>query len=946
MKSSSKNALHFGSIQNIILSPDKTSLLSLGSDDGVIMESSLDDLTEIHVHDLKSVSSGNVTSIVNRDDNSFIFTSETSNGVEIFFWFENSQKLLFSSDEQCKLIAIDNERKILAITLDDDKTLVFYDINSEKTLRINIENPITMLSFSHSGKYLVTYDLDQNLIVYSTFADNIMYRENVSSSNTCISWGNNDWLFISFYERSVKCIDILEKKNFKIDIPSHKDSIVALCMYSTDKILTIDSSDLCVFSQYITENMNESFRELFSKKLDISETISCVKIIDDVLYICDISGSIIAYKIDLNSIQLQHVSSSLSEDHDDDKVVENTDEKKYDKIYDEHAIDLSKILSDDEDSYDYEMEVKNKRSKYVDDYAMEDRTKEEHEDVFENENVSENYSETYSEKTVEKASNALKKVFHFDSETESSSYEHISEKEMNELKKIIDLPENIAKELDQRNKADELEEEDLSDSDDRVEISEIYSEEDMEFSKTIIPGSTKVLENNSRYLCWNDVGMMILRQDEDEKLYIDVKYSDKIRYSDKTIENRKNYELGMMNDDGILFASTTTVTFQYHNLKTGDFEISNKVSPEKITSIALGKGWYAVVTDRYLLHIYSYTGFELSVISTTNEVASISGSKNKLVIVYDDNYSYKLFDVEKRHVVSVGVLPFLNSIQWIGFDNKERLYVKGGTNQTVYQLVDRFGYQWIPILDIKEVIRKEQKRIRDEMNGNNNYATSDDDIIDNQEGNDIGYTDIWVIYMHENVAYYVFLENKVPYPSVLNAPSINSTPLKPITLTDKSHQLCNAQIQLTSSSSSQYKDLLVEIDNILIKDLVDSATLQQKSKVKQIAIKLSTKQARIYAIEICNQNSLKKIGDQLKKYYDENEIPAVRSENENVIYEILQKEPERKDDLNKDENVAETKDNMLSENENDVSDSKKEMIEEESDYSSEEDYDDDSIIEE
>ncbi len=222
--------------------------------------------------------------------------------------------------------------------------------------------------------------------------------------------------------------------------------------------------------------------------------------------------------------------------------------------------------------------------------------------------------------------------------------------------------------------------------------------------KPFIPGSTSFLSNsNTRYLCWNLIGSIIIRE-EDEFQAIDVDYSNPTNKKKLVIVDNNNCSMGVLNNCGAILASKgeeedfneyekedkkiSTLHFKpihaWTNLKEWFYSFPQG---ENIENLALGVDWIAVYTDSFNIRVFNFSGLQQMIFSIPNQILCMAGNENYLAYVYmsspplfgtqalrlkilDSNLYYKeIYDN------SLPLSPY-STLIWFGFSEGNYYYLQ------------------------------------------------------------------------------------------------------------------------------------------------------------------------------------------------------------------------------------------------------------------------------
>lgn len=244
------------------------------------------------------------------------------------------------------------------------------------------------------------------------------------------------------------------------------------------------------------------------------------------------------------------------------------------------------------------------------------------------------------------------------------------------------------------------------------------------------PGSTPMAESK-RLLVWNELGCIISR-DETTHHGVEIQYSDNEK---RPVRMRDHYHFTMaaLGPNGAVFASrrrdikdektkknsTIESTIFYQPTQSwapGDWTLHLEAG-EQAVAVAIGSTWAAVATDTQYLRIFSYSGVQRHVVSLDGPVVCMTGSGDKLAVVYhrglampgNQNLGLIVFDVDKHKKVqteSVALTP-RSELTWLSYSDSNLLLTKDSAG--VVRCLSKHLNGWAPILDLAAYKREFQK---------------------------------------------------------------------------------------------------------------------------------------------------------------------------------------------------------------------------------------------
>ncbi|KAJ1441494.1 hypothetical protein B484DRAFT_390699 [Ochromonadaceae sp. CCMP2298] len=270
------------------------------------------------------------------------------------------------------------------------------------------------------------------------------------------------------------------------------------------------------------------------------------------------------------------------------------------------------------------------------------------------------------------------------------------------------------------------------------------------------PSSTRFDERNRRYLVWNNVGSIVLREEKVEGR-VEIKFANTAGGNrNESFADHTGYVMAALSYEGALFASeadedegrdrddfkkeTAGSTLYYHAFpaqqQLGGANESFRWTlhnGESAVAVAAGRGWVAVATSRNLLYIYSAAGMPCGVFSLPGPAVSLSGSGARLAVVYRTHALHMdLYEINWQAgcrcaklatcampmpdtrkdlegptsmllTAGVQVVPKEQALAWLGFDVDNGLPVALDVQGMLWSLLRADGatWQWVPVLDVR-----------------------------------------------------------------------------------------------------------------------------------------------------------------------------------------------------------------------------------------------------
>jgi len=169
--------------------------------------------------------------------------------------------------------------------------------------------------------------------------------------------------------------------------------------------------------------------------------------------------------------------------------------------------------------------------------------------------------------------------------------------------------------------------------------------------KSFISGSTNYAANsNSRYLCWNLIGSIVARE-ENEFQAIDVDFSNPNNKKKLVIVDTNNSSMGVLNNCGAILASKgdeenfdeyekedkkhSTIQFKpihvWTTLKEWQYTLPQG---ENVENLTIGVDWCAIYTDSFNIRVFNFSGLQQLIFSVPNQILCMAGHENYLAYVY------------------------------------------------------------------------------------------------------------------------------------------------------------------------------------------------------------------------------------------------------------------------------------------------------------------------
>jgi chromosome transmission fidelity protein 4 len=245
--------------------------------------------------------------------------------------------------------------------------------------------------------------------------------------------------------------------------------------------------------------------------------------------------------------------------------------------------------------------------------------------------------------------------------------------------------------------------------------------------EAIQPGSTSLGSNGRRYLAYNRLGSIILKEEEDHGV-IEVAFHDtaKMRTRIPLLTDFFGISMGALHESGALYASKSSIDCPNSTIVFRAFEAWSMNADwhvglpegEDAVCVAVGDLFCAVATDAGLLRMFSHAGLQMNVVSLAGPPVAMAAQQDCLAIVWHASTPVMVSDKKKKNNKSCvqqklefamygisstnklyqGQLPLSQgaSLVWLGFTTQGMLasYDSAGCLR-VYS--SQFGGSWSPI---------------------------------------------------------------------------------------------------------------------------------------------------------------------------------------------------------------------------------------------------------
>jgi hypothetical protein len=704
------NLVQLGGIREASLSPDQQFLISLGEDDGMLTVSSVANLEPAIDYNLSGISNFRVRSMASVSVRNFLIFADEGHSIVRLSWPNVS-----TSDRICEceidpiVIAVDGSGRLLAVTGAGDPQILIYDLDNPSAAPItNYDNTATVHWLGFGPKCSTLVSANEAGVLTAFFPPD--YSESkeieIGSHKSAIVWTSDTELIVADKgQRGVlKIFDFhREMETITIKIDAHRAPIAALAFSSADLLASADTSQRIVISR-----VRLTSEPMILTHFDPACEPICVLLwLDGKL--CAGSADGYFHMWDQFDPTGKPIPKSESEsESESNAVIPHVPLRgRYHPLIpvgrkSDYEIPVQIGSSElDEEEEEEEEEMRGRKRGFRVDEAEEASEESDTARIAPKQDVKKLTSEEMFQRLKSKYASEGESTTETDS-SESSGDTEEHEKFEHHLDKKFLVGSDISSETS----------EEMDDAEAIGVVSDVTASEseDGRVLYQFTPGETSEFHHHRRFLCWNLIGCIFLRENpapfneaDDPTTAIDIEFADTTKYRNWSFDNGAHRViLGSLSSTGVVLASRTNLQHHSHERWAPDAEFSYRFpESETIDLVASGKGWFCVATERRLLRIFTASGLDVAVFSIPSRATTMVGDGNFLAVVFsDDSFnSFQMFDVKARRMVASGGVPVRNPIKWIGFDNGI-LFAVGGDLQLI-SFIHQFGGQWVPVCNIK-----------------------------------------------------------------------------------------------------------------------------------------------------------------------------------------------------------------------------------------------------
>eukprot|EP00049_Salpingoeca_infusionum_P026056 m.23438 g.23438 ORF g.23438 m.23438 type:complete len:1084 (-) comp8501_c0_seq2:2108-5359(-) len=247
------------------------------------------------------------------------------------------------------------------------------------------------------------------------------------------------------------------------------------------------------------------------------------------------------------------------------------------------------------------------------------------------------------------------------------------------------------------------------------------------------PSATPV-DDPKRFLVWNDIGMIISREEETTSS-IDVEFHNTSKHRPIRLVDHFGFTMGSLSEQVLALAAPSHVpdsndtrdhpsVLFCRNIKhwsTDETWQTFLPEGEEIEALAVGGGdtaFVAVATSKRYIRLFSANGIPMHVFCVDGPIVAMAAFESKLMMIYhvglglneDQNMEVLVMDVEKRVTEHKGRLPLSPKAQltWIGF-SETGVPAVADTENIIKVLVKEWGCTWTPVAELNTLKTEKTK---------------------------------------------------------------------------------------------------------------------------------------------------------------------------------------------------------------------------------------------
>ena len=858
--------IQFGSVREAKVSPDGNFLLSLGEDDGILAVSDASNLSQSDEYNFASLTGDRIRSFVSLPGKGVVIFCDEAHDIFRVDWRapidESSASKLVKPDLDPSIICVDSDGKRLAVTGSDDPQIIVWNLENLEEEPVSIFDNVAMVKWMEFGprcKTLVTVNDGDVLMAFRDFQQ-VAEVENVKCEKFGVTWTNDTELIVANSEASgtIRVFDFSrEMAPETVKIPAHSAEIVAVAVSSQNMLASVDSKQIVVLSKVEFSGEGKKVAPVCVFPAAMQDAVTNVLWLGNRLCAGASNGEFALWKqVDGSEMkELTVMASAMEEEERELSDWSDGDSQPLPRTIvmknkHEMAISAGEYSSGYEEEEEEEeiVEKLGRRRFELDEavevagYSSEDEMTEPRKPAPRQEPRSRQSKEMFKkleEKYGDESSSGSEYTSESDSDENGEMTAEKVKQRREEEKRIHKEMKEFVADSDQSPEQSEGEEEDHIDQ--LTESDEYESEGEHPDDQCFMPGSTQDFFNKRRFMCWNLIGAIFQRENQDESTSIDVEFADTTRYRDVHMDNKTySFILGSISTGGTVLASRNVFQFKLHKTWAPDNEFMCRFKDdERIDLVACGETWVAVATDIQRLRLYLSSGLEVAALSIPARVTTMVGSGNYLGLLYarDSVTCFMFLDVIARRTLAEGTVPVRRPIRWIGID-MGNLYVMGN-DCVLCQLVFNFGTQWVPVCDVRAHMPEEA-------------------------------TDFFCVGVSDGSLWGVFLDEGQVSPQTVSHQDIQSLPIEPLAVDQDYRGYLSAKYSYLTAKDKEHKEqMATDVDKALLRKFGEAIKDGRLELASQIGKRIVTAKAKTLVVQFAHRQDASDLAEFLESYYQE-----------------------------------------------------------------------------
>ena len=238
------------------------------------------------------------------------------------------------------------------------------------------------------------------------------------------------------------------------------------------------------------------------------------------------------------------------------------------------------------------------------------------------------------------------------------------------------------------------------------------------FTSLFMPTATsKDQDLNISILCWNQYYCMVKGQDDVGVQYIRL-YRQQTGIQLLEIDGPEATEstIGCTSENSLLLVSSNSFYYRQFYIANEDDDDAHpeddgettyethgsSENGESYTLCAIGKDWFALISNANRLYIYDKIGNLNDILTLDSRPITMVGHEDLLLLVTGGFHKFELLDISNSTILAKGFLAGKQPLRWIGFDaTTDELFSQSGDN-VIYCLPGNKGSYWTPYYDINK----------------------------------------------------------------------------------------------------------------------------------------------------------------------------------------------------------------------------------------------------